>query len=76
MEKFVGQPVTPPSTPHKGELMSPPRQPTTGTPPIASNLPPTFKPPQTIYSPMVNKIVTFFQMHLPIIQTISVLPSL
>jgi hypothetical protein len=25
---------------------------------------------------MVNKIVTFFQMHLPIIQTISVLPSL
>ena len=57
VEKFVGQPVTPPSTPHKGEMMSPPRQ--QSTPPIASNVPPTSNPPHTIYSPMVNQVVIF-----------------
>lgn len=49
VEKFVGQPVTPPFAPQQGEMMTPPRQP--NTLPTSSNLP---NPSHSTYSTMVN----------------------
>ena len=54
----MGQPVTPPTTPRKGEVASPPRQSSTpprepSTPPRQPSTPPTvsYAPPTASYGP-------------------------